>query len=91
MRILLNQGRIVPLKSSKFDRINPNKEELTVEKLRQFPGMENLSDERANKIVITLNAVATVLYNISKRSTNNGAYFVDNQEIVNLNNDNKAA
>ena len=86
-----NQGRIIPLKPSKFDHINPNKEELTVERLRQFPGMENLSDERANKIVITLNALATVLYNISKRSANNGTYFVDNQEIVHLNNENKAA
>lgn len=53
--------------------------------------MESLSDDRANKIVNALNALASVLFNLSKRSLKNGTHFVDNQQIVYLNNENKAA
>lgn len=38
-------------------------EELTVEKLRTFPGFEQYSDKRAENVVRTINALAQVLYN----------------------------
>ncbi len=37
------RARIIPFRASKIRSINPNKEELTVENIRQFAGMDKLS------------------------------------------------
>ena len=39
-----------------------NKEQLTAERLRQFPGMGNLTDEQANHLVKSIKALAITLF-----------------------------
>ncbi len=50
------------------------KEEPSVEKLKSFPGLENLTDEKAQEILFALQALSALLYeydrqcNIAKKS-----------------------
>jgi hypothetical protein len=47
--------------SSEITFINPNKEPLTVEILKRFPGCEGYSDEEAQEIIFALQALAYLL------------------------------
>lgn len=42
--------------------INPNKEQLTVEKLKTFSGCENYSDEEATEIVLSIQILCKILF-----------------------------
>lgn len=39
-----------------------NREELTIEKLREFPGFENVNDQEAEIIVNTVKSLALIIY-----------------------------
>lgn len=41
--------------------INPNKECLTVERLKQFPGLENLTDDEAEDMVLSIRMFSKIL------------------------------
>ena len=45
-----------------YDMINPTGETLTVDILRTFPGFENYGDERALKVIDTLEKLLCILY-----------------------------
>lgn len=47
---------------SKIETLNPNKEELTVEKLKTFEGFENIGDEEAQETVFAIQTLASILY-----------------------------
>jgi hypothetical protein len=47
---------------SKIETHNPNKEELTVEKLKTFEGFENIGDEEAQETVFAIQTLASILY-----------------------------
>lgn len=83
-------GKIIPLNVSKIRSINPKKERLTVEILRQFPSMKNLSEEDATVLVVSINTFSSILYELCKNISKNGTILVDNQE-VKENKINKAA
>ncbi|MBA3665141.1 MAG: hypothetical protein H0W61_13160 [Bacteroidetes bacterium] len=55
-----NETKIIDLK--KVTSINPNKENLTVEKLKTFKGLENLNDEQATEMVFAIQTFANILY-----------------------------
>lgn len=42
-------------------RINPEGEPLTVERLRSFQGLENLSDEEAQEIIFSIQTFCSIL------------------------------
>ena len=46
----------------KIEMLNPNKEELTVEKLKKFKGLENLKDEEAQETVFAIQTLASIFY-----------------------------
>lgn len=50
--------------------LNPNKEDLTVEKLRTFKGLENLNDEDAQETIFAIQTLANVLYDFTKEQNN---------------------
>jgi len=58
------------------DKINPNREPLTIEKLRTFPGYENYSDEQAGEVVQTLEELAIILF---EAAFQNDSSCIDNQ------------
>ncbi|MGQ0828583.1 MAG: hypothetical protein ACT4ON_09330 [Bacteroidota bacterium] len=41
---------------------NPNKEELTIDKLKKFKGLENLSDEQAQETLFCIKTFSSILY-----------------------------
>ena len=45
-----------------------NKEELTAERLRKFPGFENVTDEEADHIVESIKALAITIYDHHTKS-----------------------
>ena len=55
-----NKANIIDLK--KVGKINPTKEPLTVEKVKMFKGLENLSEEEAQEIVFAIQTLASILY-----------------------------
>jgi hypothetical protein len=54
------EGKVIELK--KIGTLNPNKEELTVEKLKTFKGLENLKDEEAQETVFAIQTLASIFY-----------------------------
>jgi len=50
----------------KHEVLNPNKENLTVEKLRTFKGLENLNDTDAQETVFAIQTLANILYDFTK-------------------------
>ena len=42
-------------------RINPEGKPLTVERLRTYPGMENLSDDEAQEIIFSIQTFCVIL------------------------------
>lgn len=83
-------GKIIPLNVSRIRSINPKKERLTVEILRQFPAMENLPEEEATALVVSINTFSSILYELCKKISKNGTILVDNQVVIG-NKINKAA
>lgn len=83
------QTKVVSL-SKKLKAINPKKDELTVETLRQFQGMENLAEDQAIRIIASINTLSSILYEVSKKIPGIGTQIVDNQQF-NENNSNLAA
>lgn len=54
------KGKIIKLE--KAGMLNPDKEALTVEKLKTFTGFEDLEDDRAQQIVFAIQTLASILY-----------------------------
>lgn len=55
-----NEGKLITLYSDGI--MNPFREPLTIEKLRTFEGMENLSDEEAQEIVYSIHTLCNIIY-----------------------------
>lgn len=73
------EGKVSGLK--KIGTLNPNKEELTVEKLKTFAGFENLKDEEAQETVFAIQTLASLIYEFA----NEQARFKNNDETENKN------
>lgn len=54
------EGKVIELKKS--GTLNPNKEELTIEKLKTFKGLGNLKDEEAQETVFAIQTLASIFY-----------------------------
>lgn len=80
------KSKIIRLTPKKLQTINPKKQELTVEILRQFPGMDSLSDQEATKIITSINTLSSILYELSKKMPGIGTIIVDNQQVIENNN-----
>jgi len=63
-------GKLIPL-DYKLESINPQKEVLTVEKLRSFEGMEHLSDAEAQEIVYSIRTFSNIVYEFLKEKNSN--------------------
>lgn len=63
-------------------------EPLTPEKLRRRPGLEQISDDEALAAIDTIKKLAGIFFEITCR---NQDICIDNQHIVHLNKENKAA
>jgi len=50
--------------------LNPNKEDLTVDKLRTFNGLEKLSDLEAQETVFAIQTLANILYDFTNEQNN---------------------
>jgi hypothetical protein len=65
-----SMGKIVSL-DYKWESINPQKEALTVEKLKSFEGMEKLSDDEAQEIVYSIRTFSNIVYEFFKQKNSN--------------------
>lgn len=52
------------VKILQLNSVNPKKEPLTVEKLRTFPGFEELNDHDAQETLFAIQTLSTILYEI---------------------------
>lgn len=68
--------------------LNPNFKPLTVEKLKTFPGYENISESEANEVVEAIHQFALVLYGTVKNEADENIHTIDNQQVVYLNKEN---
>jgi len=59
-----NESLPYELNDEKLRSINPKREPLTIEKLRTFKGMENLTDEQAQELLFSIQAFAIILYDL---------------------------
>lgn len=50
-------------------KLNPNKEELTVEKLKTFDGFENIEDKEAQETVFAIQTLASILYEFTNEQS----------------------
>lgn len=60
--------------------INPEKESLTVEKLKTFEGLENIADSEAEEIVLSIQNFCAIIYDFLIQPE------VDVHTIINTNN-----
>jgi len=65
--------------------INPGFETLSIEKLRTFPGYENLSEQQALEVLDLIQQLAVILYGTLKSIPFNKPNSIDNQQVVYLN------
>lgn len=56
---------------AKVIQLNPNKDALTTEKLKTFPGCEGLNEEDATATVFALQTLATILYEYMAENNKN--------------------
>lgn len=70
------------------ERKRAKREPLTAEKLRKTPGLENLSDKGAAEAIDSITKLATILFEIA---CHNQTTCIDNQQVVHLKEQNKAA
>ena len=47
-------------------KINPERKPLTVEKLRELSGMKDLTDEKAQEIIFSVNTFCAILLELAK-------------------------
>jgi len=47
-------------------QLNPERESLTPEKLRELSGLQDLSDERAQEIIFSIKAFCAILLEVAK-------------------------
>jgi hypothetical protein len=69
-------------------RINPQREPLTVDKLREFPGFENYTDEQATQAIQSIEQLAFIIYECTSQ---NNIICIDNQQVVYLEESKQAA
>jgi len=69
-------------------RKKAKREPLTSEKLRKTPGLENLSDQQADEAINSLKKLAAILFEMA---AHNETICIDNQQVVHLKQQNKAA
>ena len=70
------------------ERKKATRESLTPETLRKGKRLENLSDKEALKAIDSIKKLAAILFEIACQNENN---FIDNQQVVHLKEQNKAA
>lgn len=85
-------AKVIPLPSQKphdnsFSTAGLTSEPLNIQNLRLCKGYEQLCDEGANELVISLKTFAEILY----ASVTNKNNIIDNQQVVYLNKQKKAA
>ena len=78
------KARIINLNSNQIPSLNPQKEPLDKEKLRELSGLHDLSDEQAEEMVFSIHLLAITLYDFVRKNTST---CIDNQQVVNLNTD----
>lgn len=76
------------LKTLLEERKKVKKDTLTTERLRNTPGLENLSDLEAAEAIDTIKKLAAIFFEIACQ---NEPTCIDNQQVVYLNQENKAA
>lgn len=76
------------LKALLEERKKAKREPLTPEKLRKTPGLENLSDLEADEAIDTIKKLAAIFFEMACQ---NKSTCIDNQQVVYLNQENKAA
>jgi hypothetical protein len=76
------------LKTLLEERKNAKREPLTAEKLRKTQGLENLSDQEALEAIETIQKLASIFFEIGCL---NQPTCIDNQQVVHLNQQSKAA
>ena len=76
------------LKSLLEERKKARREPLTPEKLRKTPGLEHLTDEQAAEAIDTLHRLAKIFFDMACHKE---SICIDNQQVINLNQQNKAA
>lgn len=59
--------KIIALKQA----LNPNRENLSAEKLKTFKGLENLSDEEATETVFAIQTFASIIYEFMNQKNEN--------------------
>jgi hypothetical protein len=70
------------------ERKKAKREPLTPEKVRKTPGLENLSDQEALEAIESIKRLVAILF---ETACQNQSICIDNQHVVNLNQQNKAA
>ena len=55
------------------------KEDLTIEELRAYPGLENITDEQANHILASLKELSLLVCNAADKMQYNKTNTIDNQ------------
>lgn len=76
------------LKTLLEERKKAKREPLTPEKLRKTPGLENLNDQDALAAIDTIQKLASIFFEIGCLTQTT---CIDNQQVVHLNQQNKAA
>ncbi|TDX01494.1 hypothetical protein [Dinghuibacter silviterrae] len=66
---------------AKIKLINPEREPLTVEKLRQLTGWQDISDEQATAIIHSVDLFVRILYDVVAKEY---SHCIDNQYLINL-------
>jgi hypothetical protein len=56
-----------------------NKNDLTIEELRSYPGLENLTDERANQVIVSLKELSILVCYAADKMPYNVINSIDNQ------------
>jgi hypothetical protein len=65
----------------KMKLINPERKPLTAEKLRELSGLHDLTDEKADEAIHSIDLFVKILYEFVKKKE---AICIDNQQVVNL-------
>lgn len=62
------ERKIIELKN--IEILNPKKEDLTVDKLKTFNGLENLNDAEAQETIFAIQTLANILYDFTMEINN---------------------
>ena len=72
------QAKVIPLNTSAYTPINPAGEPLTIEKLRQFPGHEHLTDSQLFDLLYSIKAFARLLLKYAAYQENQASELNEN-------------